>query len=166
MRTVSSRWLCLTWAARSTMRWIVGSSVVGRRNMFLRRWAGRRPHAHCATSLWPRHGAIPQQRLGAHRACGRRAAAMRRSSRSLLVLARIEATPPQRVMGCIDWTPSETSSPIIGQYALDQPSRLVARLPCLSTCRPMLEILTNRPSSYQHVASRRTLQFIRYLSVG
>lgn len=50
--------------------------------------------------------AIPRQRLGLSKVRVRRGSAMCRSSRSCLVLARIEATPPQRVIECIDWTPS------------------------------------------------------------
>jgi hypothetical protein len=123
MRTASSRWLCLSWAARSPTRWVLGcSSVAGRRNMFIE--DGGRKRMISAASTTPAT-TLRNCTTATRSTQNARPPSSGPVSPLLLaaVLARIEPPPPQRVMGCIDWTPSCRGSPITRQYALDQPSR-------------------------------------------
>jgi hypothetical protein len=56
------------------------------------------PQRQRGSQLHTSDSACPKRRV-------RKRSAMCRSCRSFSVLARIEATPPQRVIECIDWTP-------------------------------------------------------------
>jgi hypothetical protein len=98
------------------------ASAAGRRNMFLDTFDSTLDDATSSRNdAKTTRCAIPRQRLGLPRSRVRRRSAMCRSCRSSLVLVRIEATPPQRVIECIDWTPSCSPRNILTNHVSVRP---------------------------------------------
>lgn len=97
-----------------------------------------------------------------------------RRPRSSPVLARLEATPPRRLVKGIHWTPACRSMKHLSNHTPVPPRQAITpglafprsptRRERWPTCRPLLEILPV-PAAH-HVASCYTLHLTRILSVG
>lgn len=127
-----------------------------------RRLARLEEHSHCAEAQHHQHSAARRQRLGVSKS----------RVRGMLLVPRHSGPSTHRGIpaSARDGAHRLDARMLLAkqprQSACRMPWSAFTRLPRPSTCRPLIEILTNRPSPYHHAPAITPSQFNRFLSVG